>query len=214
MTHPLPETTPRTDQTRYTLLHLFYHLILAGKLFQKVSGKGSRLVLKTTGRLQAYEELKHTEKYFFLLETLWIDADWEKLNVEYLWQSPLYTATEVLEYLSERQPGEEIRLKGEDAYDIMAKMLLGWNYFLLYFAYFGFWEVTRDTDLLALRDLKRFFRAASITPSTFGVTLARVLSETRNLFSWNLPNRRKNGEWGAIPGSPFPCEDSLALFEQ
>jgi hypothetical protein len=211
MTHPIPDTTPRPDQTRYTLLHLFYHLILAGKLFQKVSGKGSRLVLKTTGRLQAYEELKHTEKYFFLLETFWVDANWEKLNVEYLWQSPLYTAPEVLEYLSERQPGEEIRLKGEVASDI-AQMLFGWNYFLLYFAYFGFWEVTRDTALLDLH--KRFFSAESITPSTFGVTLARVLSETRNLFYWNLPNRRKDGEWGAIPGSPFPGEDSLALFEQ
>jgi hypothetical protein len=180
-------------------------------MFQKVSGKGSRLVLKTTGRLQAYEELKHTEKYFFLLETFWVDADWEKLNVEYLWQSPLYSAPDVLEYLSKRQPGEEIQLKGEEASD-MAQMLFGWNYFLLYFAYFGFWEVTRDT---ARRDLpKRFFRAESITPSTFGVTLARVLSETRNLFYWNLPNRRKNGELGAIPGSPFPGEDSLALFEQ
>jgi len=77
MTHPLPDTTPRTDQTLYPLLHLFYHLILAGKLYQKVSGKGSRLGLKPTGRLQAYEELKLTEKYFSLLGTLWIDADWK-----------------------------------------------------------------------------------------------------------------------------------------
>jgi len=76
-------TTPRTDQTGYPLLHLFYHLVLAWKLFQKVSGKGSRLVLKTTGRLQAYEELKPAEKYFFLLETFWVDADWEKLQVGY-----------------------------------------------------------------------------------------------------------------------------------
>jgi hypothetical protein len=216
-TEPTPLLRDFATFTQYLRTH---HIVLtrvnefipgAGKLFQKVSGKGSRLVLKTTGRLQAYEELKHTEKYFFLLETFWVDADWEKLNVEYLWQSPLYSAPDVLEYLSKRQPGEEIQLKGEEASD-MAQMLFGWNYFLLYFAYFGFWEVTRDT---ARRDLpKRFFRAESITPSTFGVTLARVLSETRNLFYWNLPNRRKNGELGAIPGSPFPGEDSLALFEQ
>ena len=212
MTHPLPDTTPRTDQTLYPLLHLFYHLILAGKMFQKVTGKGSRLVLKNTGRLQAYEELKLTERYFFLLETFWVDADWEKLQVEYPWHSFFYTVPKVLEYLSERQPGDEIQLKGEDASD-MAQMLFGWNYFLLYFSYFGFWEVTRDTDLAFLDLPKRFFIAESITPSTFGVTLARVLSETRNLFYWNLTNRRKQGEWRAIPGSPFPGEDSLALFE-
>lgn len=210
VTHPLPDTTPRTDQTRYPLLHLFYHLILAGKLFQKVSEKGSRLVLKPTGRVQAYEELKPAEKYFFLLETFWVDADWEKLQVGYFLHTFLYTVPEVLEYLSEWQPGKEIQLKGEDAPD-MARMLFNWNYFLLYFSYFGFWEVTRDTDL-ALRDLpKRFFRAESITPSTFGVTLARVLSETRDLFRWNLPNRRKQGEWRAMPGSPFPGEDPFFL---
>jgi len=210
MTHPLPDTTPRTDQTLYPLLHLFYHLILAGKLFQKVSGKGSRLVLKPTGRLQAYEELKLTEKYFFLLETLWIDADWKKLQVEYSWHSFLYSVRDVMEYLSMRQPGEEIQLKGEDTSD-MARILLSWNYFLLYFSYFGFWKVTRDANL-ALRDLpKRFFSAESITPSSFGVTLARVLSETRDLFYWNLPYRRKEyGEWQAIPGSPLPGEDSSA----
>lgn len=79
MTHPLQGTTPRTDQTLCPLLHLFYHLVLAGKLFQKVTEKGSRFALKPTARLQLYEELMHAEKYFFLLETLWIDADWKKL---------------------------------------------------------------------------------------------------------------------------------------
>ncbi|MEA1863642.1 MAG: hypothetical protein U9N46_00335, partial [Euryarchaeota archaeon] len=37
MTHPLPDTTPRTSQSLYPLLHLFYHLVLAGELFRKVS---------------------------------------------------------------------------------------------------------------------------------------------------------------------------------
>ncbi|MBE0515888.1 MAG: plasmid pRiA4b ORF-3 family protein [Methanophagales archaeon] len=210
ITRPFPDTTPRTDQTLYPLLHLFYHLVLAGKLFQKVTGKGSRLVLKPTGRLRTYEELKLTERYFFLLETFWVDADWEKLQVEYLLHSFLYTVPKVLEYLGEQQPGERIQLKGASD---MARMFLDWNYFLLYFSYFGFWEVTRDTDLAARDWPKRFFRAESITPSTFGVTLARVLRETRDLFYWNLPNRRKHGEWEAIPGSPFPGEDSPTLFE-
>ena len=208
MTHPISDTTTRTDQTRYPLLHLFYHLSLAGKLFQRVPGKGSRLALKPTERLQAYEELKPAEKYFFLLETLWVDADWEKLQVGYFWHSFLYTVPEVFKYLSECQPGKEIQVRGEDAPDI-AQMLLDWNYFLLYFSYFGFWEVKRDTDS-ALRDLpKHYFSAESIMPSTFGVTLAKVLSETRDFFRWNLPYRRKQGEWRAIPGSP--CEEHFFL---
>ena len=213
MTHPLPDTTPRTDQTLYPLLHLFYHLSLAGKLFQKVPGKGGRLILKPTERLQAYEELKLTERYLFLLETFWVDADWEKLQVEYFGHPLLYTVSMALEYLGEQQPGEKIQLKGEDASD-MARIFLGWNYFLLYFSYFGFWKVTLDTDLAALDLPKRFFIAESITPSTFGVTFAKVLSETRNLFYWNLPNRRKHGEWRAIPGSQPHNVVLLTLFEQ
>jgi hypothetical protein len=88
MIHPLLDTTPRTDQTVYLLLHLFYHLILAGKLFQKVPEK-ARMILRPTGRLQLYEELKPTEKYFFLLETFWVDTDWEKLQAGYFGRSHL-----------------------------------------------------------------------------------------------------------------------------
>jgi hypothetical protein len=211
MTHPLQVTTPRTDQALYPLLHLFYHLALAGKLFQKVPEKGSRLALKPTGRLQLYEELKLAEKYFFLLETLWIDADWKKLQAGYFGNSPLYTVPTVLEYLSEQQPGKKIQLKGKEASDI-ALMFGEWEYFMLYFSYFGFWKVAHDEELVTQNLPKRSFRAESITPSIFGVTLAQILSQERNLFYWNLPNRRKMGEWNAIPGSPLP-DDSSTFFE-
>jgi hypothetical protein len=212
MTHPLPDTTSRTGQSLYPLLHLFYHLVLAGKLFQKVSEKGSRLVLKPTERLQVYEELKPTERYFFLLETFWVDADWKKLQEGCFGGSPLYIVPHVLGYLSEEQPGKRIYLKGEGASDI-SRMLWDWGYFILYFSFFGFWEVTRDEDLIAQHWPKRSFQAETITPSAFGVTMAEVLREVRNLFYWNLPNRRDFGEWEAIPGSPLPGEDSLTLFE-
>lgn len=202
MTYPLSDTTPQTDQTLYPLLHLFYHLVLAGKLFQKSPGKGDRLVLKPTGRLQLYEELKPAEKYFFLLETLWVDANWEKLQGGYFGHSSLSTVPMVLEYLSKQQPGKKIQMKGEGTSDL-APIVWEWEYFLLYLSFFGFWEVTRAWQ----RRHKHFFLAESITPSTFGVTLAPILKEARNLFYWNLPDRRKYGEWKAIPGSPLPDED-------
>ncbi len=206
MIHPLLDTTPRTDQTVYPLLHLFYHLVLAGKLFQKVPEK-ARLILRPAGRIPLYEELKPTEKYFFLLETFWIDTDWEKLKSEYFGRSPLNTVPTVLELLSEREPEKKIHLKDKRGSDI-ALMLLQWEYFLLYFSFFGFWEVTREKDLVAQQP-KRLFRAESITPSTFGVIMAKILSETRNLCYWNLPFRRERGEWKAVPGSPFPDEIEL-----
>jgi hypothetical protein len=211
MTHPLQSITPRTDQTLYPLLNLFYYLALAGKLFQKVPEKGSRFALKPTGRLQLYEELMHAEKYFFLLETLWIDADWKKLQAGYFGDSPLYTVPKVLECLSEQPSGKKILLKGNEAKE---QMFWHWEYFMLYFSYFGFWDVMVDEELVSKNWPKHSFRAESITPSTFGINLAQIISQTRNLFYWNLPNRHKMGEWNAIPGSPLPDADSSILFEQ
>ncbi|MCX9009937.1 MAG: plasmid pRiA4b ORF-3 family protein [Candidatus Methanoperedens sp.] len=211
MTHPLPDTTPRTDQTLYPLLHLFYHLALAGKLFQKVPEKGSRMILRPTGRLQLYEELKPTEKYFFLLETFWVDANWEKLQAGYFGRSPLDSVHDVLEYLSERQPEKKIQLKGKEDSRI-ARMLSDWEYFLLYFSFFGFWEVTRDMGSVELYKHKRLFKAESITSSTFGVIMAQILNQTRNLFYWNLPFRREMGEWKAVPESPFTDENALMFL--
>ncbi|KAF5415089.1 MAG: hypothetical protein C5S48_06960 [Candidatus Methanogaster sp.] len=210
MTHPLPDATPRTGQGMYPLLHLFYHLVLAGKLFRKVSEKG-RLALKPTERLQAYEELKLTERYFFLLETFWIDTDWKTLKEGCFGGPSIYTVPHLLESLIEQQPGKRIYLKGEEAYD-MSQLLWNWGYFLLYFSFFGFWEVTRDEDMVAPNWPKRSFPAETMTPSTFGVTMAEVLREARNLFYWNLPYHREFGELDAVPGSPLPDEGPLTLF--
>ena len=215
MTHPIPGTTPRTAQTLYPLLHLFYHLALAGKLFQKVSEGGSKLVLKPTGRLQLYEELKPAEKYFFLLETLWIDADWGKLQAGHFGRSPLYNFPPVLGWLSRQQPERKIQLKeGGRQASARSHVFWDWGYFLLYFSFFGFWRVTRDESLAERGWPKRSFQAESITPSTLGVTIAPILNGARELPYWNLPSRREAGEWKAVPGSPLPAENVYKLFEE
>lgn len=214
LTHPVPKTTPRTPQTLYPPLHLFYHLALAGKLFQKVSRGGPKLVLKPTGRLRLYEELRPAEKYFFLLETLWIDADWKRLQAGYFGHSPLYTVPPVLEWLSRQQPEKKIQLKegGREAF-ALSHVFWGWEYFFLYFSFFGFWQVTRDESLAERGWPKHSFDAESITPSTFGVTIAPILNGARDLPYWNLPSRREAGEWKSAPGSPLPAGSVYKLFE-
>ncbi|PIX76710.1 MAG: hypothetical protein COZ37_06485 [bacterium (Candidatus Ratteibacteria) CG_4_10_14_3_um_filter_41_18] len=210
MTYPLPDSTSRTEQPSYPLLHLFYYLVLAGKLFQKTSKKGRRLVLEPTGRLQIYEELKPAEKYFFLLETFWVDADWEKLQGTHA-HSPIDTVPAVLEYMSKQQAGRKIRLKDERKIPNLIWIFWDWGYFLLYFSFFGFWDVTRDEDTLKQYGVKRYFQAESITPSAFGVRMFLILKEARKLPYWNLPSRRKSGEWKNIPGSPLPDENPFFL---
>ena len=102
MSEPVPETTTRTRQTLYPQLHLFYYLALAGELFHKVPGKGGKLILEATDRLAQYEELKLTERYFFLLETFWVDCDWKKLQSGHgVRLDPPYEVPPVMELLGE-----------------------------------------------------------------------------------------------------------------
>lgn len=201
MTDPVLDNTPRTAQTLYPLLHLFYHLGLSGKLLQKAAGKGGRMVLEPTERLELYEALKPAERYFFLLETLWVDADWQQLQAGYFGRISPYALPLVLEYLSEQQPGKSIDLKRDEQGLRLAPAFSDLEYFLLYFSLFGFWQFTRAKDTEDIS--RRYVRAESITPLAWGVALAPILMQARDFFQWNLPDRREAGEWNAIPGSPL-----------
>ena len=209
MTNPLPNTVIRTTQNFYPLFHLFYHLILGGKLFQKVPEK-NRMVLMAIDRLQLYEDLKPAEKYFFLLETFWTDTDWVDLQAGYFGVSPFRKINTILMYLGEMTPGKKIRLRDE-MQDDMRMLIYDLEYFFHYFSYFGFWEVTPYKVFPAFDYLDRAFAAESITPTFFGVTLAPLLKEERDILEWNLPHRRRLGDYKPIPGSPVP-EDIYALI--
>ncbi|MHA1363423.1 MAG: plasmid pRiA4b ORF-3 family protein [Candidatus Freyarchaeota archaeon] len=90
---------------------------------------------------------------------------------------------------------EETRLPG----------IFDWDYLLLCFSYFGFWDVNLDKDLMAKSGVKLFLALESITPTVLGTTLSPILLEARDLHSWNLPFRRQAyAEWNVIPGSPLP----------
>jgi len=120
--------------------------------------------------------------------------------------------SDFLQYLSEKEPGKKINIKKNANESFPLEMLYTWQYFLLYFSYFGFWEVIKD---LKNQYSKHSFWAESITPGSFGVVMAKILKETRNIYSWNLPYRRNiYGEWNAIPGSACPMEELMTIDEK
>lgn len=193
MTYSSPDTTPRSPQPFYPLLHLFYHLGLAGRLLVKASKKRGTF-LKPTERVGLYLGLRPAEKYFFLLETLWVDVDWDRLTG---FGHPQYSANEAMEYLGGRAPCRELEPGQLDIF-------IGWNDMLLYFSFFGFWDLVLDEEKTKRLD-KRGFVVKSLVPTEFGVTVAGVLARTRDIFRWNLPLRREIfGEWKVKPGSPLP----------
>ncbi|MCK8825739.1 plasmid pRiA4b ORF-3 family protein [Fuchsiella alkaliacetigena] len=202
--HTVPDTTKRSRQRIYPVLHLFYHLVLAGKLFKKES-RGSKSLLVPTERLEEYQELTLTEKYMFLLETFWVDCDWDQLQEASMGDNPLgYFSLLVEDFLdfddilAKQSAAKEVDLRVE----IAGSELFYWGYFLLYFAYFGFWKVVfkKQND-----DCKSTYIPETVEVSPFGVVMMNVLTH-RNLDLWNLAQRRKLGDFKGQAGSPLQIE--------
>lgn len=201
MTEPLPDVTPRTRQAMYPMLSLFYRLGLAGKLFRKAPGKGGKQVLETTDRLAMYNALKPPEKYFFLLETLWVDTDFKKLDPGGAGRLSLYqhVISLIIEAL---RTG---RVAGKKGFANVGYMLMGMEYIALHFAAFGLCAVSRKPPEKGMP--KHWFPIESFAPTDFGIALAPILSYERDFSHWNLATRRQEfGEWNAEPGAPLADE--------
>jgi len=162
------DATPRLDQGSYPLLHMFHQLALAGGLAIMIQGKGGKFVLKVSKRYEDYLDLTMTEQYFFLLETLWIDADWGALQKATYERIPTERIiSSVWQELAHSEVGMALNLT--DSASPWHRRLGDWGYFLLYFSYFGFWQCTLDQE--ALNFSRRKIEATTLTPTEFGVFL-------------------------------------------
>lgn len=186
----LEDATPKLDQASYPLLHMFYHLALAGKLAAMVPGKGGRFQLKVSERYEEYLKMTLTERYFYLLETLWIDADWDALQKATYGHVPNERfISSVWQELAQSTAGELLKVKDSTSY--WHNLLEGWGYFLYYFTYFGFWQFTLDEE--AQQHSRRTIEVSTLTPAEFGVSLAPILFQYRDYLDWNQVHIRKGG---------------------
>ncbi|NUO81102.1 plasmid pRiA4b ORF-3 family protein [candidate division KSB1 bacterium] len=189
MTHPQMGNTPRTPQEYYPLLHLFYHLALAGKLFQKAPHK-NQTRLQVTPRLAAYRALTPAEKYFFLLETLWMDCSLAELSGRRDSFSITLSLHAFLEKICRLKPNEPWDRADQSlayiSFDIPPPALLS-------FSFFGWYQLERNEASRRHDSLKRFFPVARLVPTQLGLTLAKILLQHRPLEEWNLPNLRSAG---------------------
>ena len=82
MIEPQKDVTKHNDQERYIELNLFYHLVIAGNLFE-IQGEKQGKKVKLIGnvqRLKKFDFLNSIEKYFALLKIFWIESNWEKVQ--------------------------------------------------------------------------------------------------------------------------------------
>ena len=201
MTHPIEGTTARTGQEVYPQLHLFFHLSQAGRLTQKVQGKGAKTILRVSDRAEKYTELTATEKYFFLLETFWVDINWNHVDASVFKGLGIMNVQTVLEQLVQKKPDAPVRATAL----LSSPDILG--YFWVYFALFGFWTVTQKKEINPA--YKRFFSPEMVTLHPLGITLASLLLGERDFVRWNLPFRRQFGERKVLPGQSLPENDLM-----
>ena len=186
----IEDATPKLDQASYPLLHMFNHLALAGKLAVLIPGKGGRFLLKVSERYEEYLNLTMTEQYFYLLETLWIDADWGALQKATHNRIPNeQIISSIWQEVARAEAGKMLSVK--DSTSFWHNRLWDWGYFLWYFTYFGFWQFTSDEE--SLRFSRRKIEVATLTPTEFGVSIAPVLFQHRDYLEWNHVNLLKDG---------------------
>ena len=198
MPNPISDTTVRSGQQLYPQLHRFFHLARAGRLIQKIPGKADKTVLQLSGRAKEYGNLSAPEKYFFLLETLWIDTTWNHIDASVFRGMGTLNVQTVLEKLARSLPNVPIHARD------LVSMPDSLGYFWIYFALFGFWTVTQNKE--AASTFKRYFSPGMVSPLPLGIALARLLVKERDFEIWNLPFRRAFGEWKVKPGQPLPEE--------
>ncbi|MHB1628615.1 MAG: plasmid pRiA4b ORF-3 family protein [Bacilli bacterium] len=216
---PEPGLTEHKDQDAYPLLHLLYHVTVSGRLFRRGSDAGT-VTLQATERYAVYGAMNPVEKYVALLEILWVNCDWHALQGGSSNRAPTgYAINAACSDLSRLQPGmkQTISPEGEEKlpWEFTLREL---EYFLDYFAWFGFWVYTRRPNTSKL--LTRHFSAETITIQPLCTQMAPILVRQRSLDIWNAhefavdyPEDDADGESGETRDEPFRTA-FLGLFPE
>ena len=198
----IENVTNRTPQTSYPLIHLFYHLAISGKLFE-VNYRKSYNLLKSTAYLEKYRNLSRTEKYLFLLETLWLDCDWKKLKVGSFGYRCEHDLEQTMSVLLEYGADKYMKLTHGTP---LKGLTFSLEYFLKYLSYFGLWRVKYDKDANEEAS-RRTYTAEGMTLSKLGAEICPILLRYWPLEEYNLHYLRYRGIDFGITGQRTAFEE-------
>ncbi|CAM3274437.1 plasmid pRiA4b ORF-3 family protein [Filibacter tadaridae] len=209
------DSTPYTEQEYYPYIHFLYHVARGGRLLTIVPGKAGKMQLAGTDRVELFLALRDIEKYFFLLETFWIDVDWAKIQNNSR-NTVANTYEDVFATLRHETPGKKWVLKNPmtDAGHEIAQSTFDWHFFLLYFEWLGLWMCEEDVGRKEQRGSKSVYFAKNITVTPFGFSLMPILLFSRNIAAWNIAIRRSLGEYNGIPGSDVESALGFILSDE
>lgn len=184
-----PDVPSHGNQRDYPMIHLFFHLALDVKLIRKVGTKSGIVLTVQQEGLSSYKKLTRSEQYVTLVETFWMNLDWEELQFR---QRGAPSNIDILfDYLNQFPAGTRLPL---EQYDELERRLDRYEYFLYYFSYFGFWELEIDDSYQPDHYLK--VKAKSIKTTPLFRKLVEPLLET----------------WRPEPGNLNAMMDLLTIF--
>jgi hypothetical protein len=203
LSHPLPDNRPQTSEGFYPHLKLFYHLALRGTFFVKTP----ELTLQQTETFTNYDMLTPTEKYFFLLETFWVDSNWSELLNHPSDFSLIPKARAITGYLARNPSGRILLMK---RLDNIRSVIWNIHHFWQYLSFFGLLRIAFVQD----PSKKRQLQPASVTITDLGSALFPILHGERNLEQWNIPyNQNETESLIIFPGlSETHCKEEYEPF--
>lgn len=198
------QATMHSDQIVYPYLDFLFHIALHGKLITKITEYSGSAWFRVTDRVSLFQKLSHAEKYMFMLETFWVDTDWEGFpDCPHI--SISQSVQDVFYYLlmaSKVSSGQTVKGFQEIERHALSQ-LRNWNRFLLYFEWLGIWDCEPDEKAIEEYYLKHHYFAKAITLTKWGEKIIPILFQDRNAQFWNIPLRQEYGEVNPVPGSPL-----------
>lgn len=179
--------TAKSMQPHYPLLNFFYQVVIAGGLARVHHEKKGIYLRINPGQLEKYDLMTRTERYFFLLESLWCHLNWEELTGA----RSLYFAETIFELLrlaAESAPGQAFEVQDRSIYDSGGRKPVHVNCnrsIYEVFRFLGFYDMEPDTSLTKKPDSYAFPYKAIIAQE-LSQHLVPVLLEQRPLPVWNL----------------------------
>lgn len=189
-------------QEFYPYLHFILQLALLSRLLEVAEDRANPII-QPTERLDLYKQFTYAEKYCTLLETLWLDMDWD--DFAHPTKNFAIEVQTVFARLRHVEPGRKWNLVNPQTEigELLYRGTRNWQHLYQYFEWFGLWICEPDTEQIQAYYRKNAYFAKNITLTNWGAKVMDVLLFDRNLHGWNVPHRRLYEETNWMPGAPF-----------
>ncbi len=191
-----------SSQESYPYIDFIFRLMLSSRLFD-IPTNSRRFIPEDIDRLTAFKNFTLPEKYCFLLETFWVDMDWNDLMRRY---SPIdnYVAIFSIIYPTKSNKKYNLRNPKNEIEELLdRKTNHNWLNFYSYFEWFGLWMCEPDTELMNYMHMKNTFIAKSIAVTQLGKQIMPILIIDRHLHIWNIALRKQYDISQWTPGLPI-----------